>query len=264
MQQSFSGIRHWSVIVKCGWLQQRSDRTKTSWQCPKACLAMCPTLGLSNSHRWLISTYPKTVLCLYWSTTDSAIVENYQATSSQEASWAPSILNGKGFLFLKNDSQHVSLDLWSGLLKTFWKSQKHGLEPCNLVPGSLCLWCHEQGWNVWQKGVLCHGPTFFCSSLVKSEPTWLLPEKPKVAAEKSFCYIKTEDVPLVEFMYLAFTRMPGGVTTGNSGLRYCVSCLLSAIISLCLLLNTDRTATPSLQMKVFAQFLCVQDNFCLC
>ena len=44
-----------------------------------------------------------------------------------------------------------------------------------------------------------------------------------------------EDVPLVEFMYLVFTRKPGGVTIGDSGLSCCVPCLSSAIISLCLL-----------------------------
>ena len=43
-----------------------------------------------------------------------------------------------------------------------------------------------------------------------------------------------EDVPLVEFMYLVFTRMPGGVTVGDSR-HCCVPCLPSAIISLCLL-----------------------------
>ena len=43
-----------------------------------------------------------------------------------------------------------------------------------------------------------------------------------------------EDVPLVEFIYLEFTCMPGGVTVGDSGLCCCVPCLLSAIISLCL------------------------------
>ena len=31
-----------------------------------------------------------------------------------------------------------------------------------------------------------------------------------------------EDVPSVEFMYLVFTRMPGGVTVGDSGLCCCV------------------------------------------
>ena len=41
-----------------------------------------------------------------------------------------------------------------------------------------------------------------------------------------------EDVPLVEFIYLVFTRMPGRVTVGDSGLCYCVPCLLSTIISL--------------------------------
>ena len=45
-----------------------------------------------------------------------------------------------------------------------------------------------------------------------------------------------EDVPLVEFIYLVFTRTPGGVTIGNAGLCCCVPCLLSTIISVCLLL----------------------------
>ena len=44
-----------------------------------------------------------------------------------------------------------------------------------------------------------------------------------------------EDVPLVEFMYLVFTRMTGGVTLRDSGLCCCVPCLSSAIISFCLL-----------------------------
>ena len=47
----------------------------------------------------------------------------------------------------------------------------------------------------------------------------------------------SEDVPLEEFIYLVFTRMPGEVTVGGSGLCCCVSCLLSTIISsLCLLI----------------------------
>ena len=45
-----------------------------------------------------------------------------------------------------------------------------------------------------------------------------------------------EDVPLVEFIYLVFTRKPGGVTVGDSGLCCCIPCLSSAIISLCLLI----------------------------
>ena len=36
-------------------------------------------------------------------------------------------------------------------------------------------------------------------------------------------------------MYLVFTRMPSGVTVGNSGLCCCVPCLTRAIISPCLL-----------------------------
>ena len=37
---------------------------------------------------------------------------------------------------------------------------------------------------------------------------------------------------LVEFIYLIFTRMPGGVTVGDLGLCCCVPCPSSAIISL--------------------------------
>ena len=46
-----------------------------------------------------------------------------------------------------------------------------------------------------------------------------------------------EDVPLVGFIYLVFTRTPGGVTVGDSGLCCCVPCLSSAVISLCLLIH---------------------------
>ena len=45
-----------------------------------------------------------------------------------------------------------------------------------------------------------------------------------------------EDVSLVEFIYLVFTRTPGGVTVGDSGLCCCVLCLSSAIIPLCSLI----------------------------
>ena len=36
----------------------------------------------------------------------------------------------------------------------------------------------------------------------------------------------------MEFMSLVFTRMPGGLTIGHSGLCCCVSCLSSGVISL--------------------------------
>ena len=47
-----------------------------------------------------------------------------------------------------------------------------------------------------------------------------------------------EDVHLVGFIYLAFTRTPGGVTVGDSGLYCCVPCLSSAIVSLGLLIGS--------------------------
>ena len=46
-----------------------------------------------------------------------------------------------------------------------------------------------------------------------------------------------EDIPSVVFMYLVFTRTPGGVTVGESGLCGGVPCLSSTIISLCLLIQ---------------------------
>ena len=48
----------------------------------------------------------------------------------------------------------------------------------------------------------------------------------------SFFWFCFEHVPLVEFLYLVFTRTPGGVTVGDSGPCCCVPCLSSAIISL--------------------------------
>ena len=41
-----------------------------------------------------------------------------------------------------------------------------------------------------------------------------------------------EDLPLVEFMFLVFTRMPGGVTVGNSGLCRCVSCVFDGMLEI--------------------------------
>ena len=49
--------------------------------------------------------------------------------------------------------------------------------------------------------------------------------------------IHFEHVPLVEFTYLVFTRMPGGVTVGGSGLC-CTPCLSSAIIFLYFVIMT--------------------------
>ena len=54
-----------------------------------------------------------------------------------------------------------------------------------------------------------------------------------------------EDVPSVEFIYFVFTRTPGGVTVGDSGLRCCVPCLSSAIISLGLFILHKRSRPRS-------------------
>ena len=49
-----------------------------------------------------------------------------------------------------------------------------------------------------------------------------------------------EDVPLMEFIYPVFTRTPGGVTVGDSGVCCCVPCLSSAIICLCLMVVVEH------------------------
>ena len=54
-----------------------------------------------------------------------------------------------------------------------------------------------------------------------------------------------EDVPLVGFIYLVFTRMPGRVTVSYSGLCCCVPCLSSAIISLGVSYNKALRASPA-------------------
>ena len=51
--------------------------------------------------------------------------------------------------------------------------------------------------------------------------------------------------PLLEFVYLVFTRMPGGVTVGDSGLCCCVPCPSSAIISLRLVILHKRSGPHS-------------------
>ena len=57
------------------------------------------------------------------------------------------------------------------------------------MPSCLCLWHHEWAWHGWQRCQMLHEPTFFCSSLAKSEPTWRHPEKIRVEAVKYVCGI---------------------------------------------------------------------------
>ena len=65
-----------------------------------------------------------------------------------------------------------------------------------------------------------------------------------------------EDVPLVEFVYLVFTRMPGGVTVGDSGLCVCV-CVCVCVLSVdryYFPLFGDLDSTDILHMKFLADF----------
>ena len=74
-----------------------------------------------------------------------------------------------------------------------------------------------------------------------------------------------ENVPLVKFIYLVFTRdrMPGRVTVGHSGLCCCVPCLSNAIISFRLLRLqcSQHTSEPVFKPRWtpadFASFICV-------
>ena len=40
-----------------------------------------------------------------------------------------------------------------------------------LSGSSLCLWSHNQGWQVWQMCAVCHEPAILGSLLVKGRPT---------------------------------------------------------------------------------------------
>ena len=81
------------------------------------------------------------------------------------------------------------LDMLSGLLKSnVWKSRKHDRER---VASSLYRCRHQHGLHVWRKYRIRHEPTFFSSSLVKSEPTWLRHEELKLdlKRKKSTCFV---------------------------------------------------------------------------
>ena len=54
-----------------------------------------------------------------------------------------------------------------------------------------------------------------------------------------------KDVPLVEVLYLVFTRISVEFTVGDSGLCCCVPCLSSSIIPLCLLILHKRSRPHS-------------------
>ena len=49
-----------------------------------------------------------------------------------------------------------------------------------------------------------------------------------------------EDVPLMECMHLVFTRTPGGVTVGDSGLCCCVPSLPASVISVHFSVRQER------------------------
>ena len=58
----------------------------------------------------------------------------------------------------------------------------------------------------------------------------------------------------MEFLYLVFTRMPGGVIVGDSGLCCCVPCLSGAAVSLRLLIPHSRSGPHSVS-DYFSQLM---------
>ena len=68
---------------------------------------------------------------------------------------------------------------------------------------------------------------------------------------------------LVEFIYLIFTRMPGGVTVGDLGLCCCVPCPSSAIISLCLS-TLHKPSRPHFVSDYNSSLWGQRVNVCMC
>ena len=83
----------------------------------------------------------------------------------------PKSITGKEF----NIYCHFSLDFSSCSKSTFGNFQN-----MTASAGSLYQWRHKQSRNELQmKRLIRHEPSFFCSSLAKSEPTWPWSEKLK-------------------------------------------------------------------------------------
>ena len=93
---------------------------------------------------------------------------------------------------------HFSLDFSSCSKSTFGNFQN-----MTASAGSLYQWRHKQSRNELQmKRLIRHEPSFFCSSLAKSEPTWPWSEKLKFEEKQTnkqkqqktnlFCMIQTQ------------------------------------------------------------------------
>ena len=77
-------------------------------------------------------------------------------------------------------ARHVTLTLSQYLLACRVKiiTGNLGFSCCVLMASLVCscdilVMFIEQGLNVWPNYKICHEPTFFCSSSVKSKSTWL-------------------------------------------------------------------------------------------
>ena len=93
-----------------------------------------------------------------------------------------------------------------------WKRWKHGHEHCRFMSGSLCLSCHEQGQQMWQKCTLHHEPSVFC--LVQSESAWLHTDEFKFEVKKKRDFIcrnidRTATQSLQKEMFERFSMFSG-------------------------------------------------------
>ena len=66
---------------------------------------------------------------------------------------------------------------------TFESPQNTAFSSVSSYP-AVCRLRHIHGQHVWHKCLLPHKPTFFCSSLIKSEPEWLQVQEFKLDAKK--------------------------------------------------------------------------------
>ena len=173
----------WACCLASGWWPATSAFPHRPCGRPSA---TCASTGATTRHWWSSGTRPTTCWPLTWSApcTDPATpsllsvsevlpleiereIQGHKTVSqSRETSW---VLSVGMEIMKKTKCTHSSFPLAfrSSLLKIKpGKSQKRDCECCHLVPSSLCLWHHKQGWCVWQKYQIHHTAAIFCSWLI--------------------------------------------------------------------------------------------------
>ena len=106
--------------------------------------------------------------------------------SEDQASWT--LLTELRSGIKKNQNSHTCflVNFSSNLLKKkkqLFESCENSCKCCHFVSSILCMWPREQCQHMWQKINVIMSHPFFCSSLVKSDPTWLHPGELKFKAK---------------------------------------------------------------------------------